>query len=359
MAQNRSNVSSKRSDLIGSLASTAEQNAQSAANQAAGLGLQQQDQRFTEGLQAAQALISQGIEGNIPGIVSAFQQAGININPATLQTAANRQGFSDGMDLVTKGIAAGWTDEQISASLKQNGIDPAIFGTDASGAAGSGLAGIIKSTKSAANPYDSAAAAINSSTTLTPEEKQKGVALIRELAINPQYLKQMGLKPVEDAQGNWTFVPDNSLTTPQGDVNVPTTGQGSRNGQVYAANGNLYRNNGTTTPEPVAPDKVTLKDMANLAKTDPAYQAIASSLPQQPMDWDSLWGGLDGKEGQLVKLTIGGQEVIGQVNGAGGSTDDPTRSITLADGSTLKFEHDNSTGSTGAYLNGKLIQNLT
>jgi hypothetical protein len=224
MAQNRSGVRSQGSDLLGTLAINAEQNAQNSANQAAGLGLTSDQQQFnqaatlrTEALNNAKTLMEAGIGQNLQGIVDSFGKAGITINPESLTTTAARQNFSDGMDLITKGIASGFSDDQIIASLTQNGIDPAIFGTSSTG--GSGVQGIIQSNRTASNSIDSMINSINSSTTLNADEKAKAIAYFKYIETNPE---DTGLEVVSDGKGGYVVRAKAGSSTAQtfsGDIN--------------------------------------------------------------------------------------------------------------------------------------------
>ncbi|MDD5394940.1 MAG: hypothetical protein PHE17_18130 [Thiothrix sp.] len=231
LAQEQSGVRGQRSDLQGKIAASEQANAQTAAQQAASLGLQSQGQQFNQGetikadaLNAAQVLINQGITPQNAGQIAGLMSQGLGTQMTTAQVMA-----------LGKSQNALKTMNDI-ATLMTN------------------------------NPNLSAA-------TLTAMLETQGddLSALNAATAGGNFVQDI----IANAAGKGNTVTD----VGGGTVSVPTSGPGSSaNGLFTSAKGNLYQNVGGVPKQVTDISQVNANEIESMLKSNPSDIAAVNKL---------------------------------------------------------------------------------
>ncbi len=337
MGQEASAIRSGRSDLIGNLANTNEQNAEKAAADAASLAASERSTQRQTQQEDLNTLIQMGVTENLPAITAKLKDMGITANPAALVTAENQQKFSSAMTLISQGIASGMTQEQIVASLQANGVYDALNSTIGSTAApnawtgdpsaspitaaqsgttnadqakwlidngytlkgtaapAGGLNALISGMKESTNTVDQAWNAMTSSEwykSQTPETQAK-LSALNDYALSGQ---ELPYNITQDASGKWTVTPKT-----EAEITAQQTGQFA--GDPYGADAQAILAAGTTSTQAksvldaIVTDITTRHDVSKLNSLPANVKtAVTQDMASKAVTWDGTTTSSPGRD---------------------------------------------------------------
>jgi hypothetical protein len=198
-----------------------------------------------------------------------------------------------------------------------------------------GFGGVANSLRGAANTIDQQYKAIDESKTLTPEAKER----MKKYLEYVQTGGDLGLEVVKDPETGEYKVQESAVKGQGGQsIEIPT---GKTEGNAFTgADGNSYVVK-SGKAELVDPKTITFEQL-KLANDPAMEEKVKQQLPAQSGTFDDQWAGFDANRGKLIRITVGGQDILATPTANSHSAGGSTIQYSLPDGRTLQIRKANS-----------------